>query len=212
MREATRLCLIRHGETDWNRSRRIQGCVDVALNGQGLRQAQLVAAGLRGQPLAALYSSDLQRAWQTAAAIGAATGLAPQALAGLRERAYGVFEGLAVEEARWRHPELYAAYSRRDPDCDFCGGESLRAVFARASRQIETLAARHVDASIAVVLHGGLLDAINRFVRGIVLEAPRDFAIPNAAFNWIRRDATGWHVEIWGDTRHLEETADELAA
>ena len=100
----TRLCLVRHGETEWNAERRIQGQIDIGLNPGGLRQAEAAGRWLQRAGLVALYSSDLQRAWHTACAIGAATGLDPIAMPALRERRYGIFEGLTYAELAASHP------------------------------------------------------------------------------------------------------------
>ena len=207
----TRLCLVRHGETEWNAERRIQGQIDIGLNPGGLRQAEAAGRWLQRAGLVALYSSDLQRAWHTACAIGAATGLDPIAMPALRERRYGIFEGLTYAELAASHPAGYAAFEARDPDYDFESGESLKAMYARVTGCLQALAASHPGMAIGLVLHGGLLDIVNRFVRGTPLEAPRDFLIPNAGINWIAWDGCRWAIEAWGETRHLEPGAlDEL--
>ena len=207
----TRFCLVRHGETEWNAERRIQGQIDIGLNATGLRQASAAGRWLRDAGIAALYSSDLQRAWATAEAIGRAIGLAPTAVPEMRERRYGIFEGLTYAELKARHPAGYAAFEARDPDYDFETGESLRTMFSRVTGKLRELAAAHPGQAIVIVLHGGVLDIINRFVRGAPLETPRDFLIPNAGLNWIACTGDVWSIEAWGDTRHLEAGAlDEL--
>jgi probable phosphoglycerate mutase len=207
-----RICLVRHGETEWNAQRRLQGQIDIALNATGVRQAKAAGAWLRrGENIAALYASDLKRAWVTAECIGAALGLSPRPVPELRERCYGIFQGLTYDEAKQKHPATYAAFEHRDPDCDFETGETLKVMFQRVTGKLEALAAAHAGESIVVVLHGGVLDIINRFVRGNPLETPRDFLIPNAGLNWIVCDQDRWHIESWGDTTHLEDGAlDEL--
>jgi len=204
---ATRLCFVRHGETAWNAARRIQGQVDIGLDAAGHRQAEAAGRWLAGAGIAALYSSDLRRAWQTAQAIGGALGLAPVADAALRERRYGIFEGLTYDEAKRAHPAGFAAFERRDADYDFTGGESLRTMHARVTGALERIAARHPGRNVAVVAHGGVLDIVNRFVRGKPLEAPRDFLIPNAGLNWIARRDGRWSIESWGETAHLDSAA-----
>jgi probable phosphoglycerate mutase len=207
----TRLCLVRHGETEWNAERRLQGQIDIGLNETGRQQALAAGRWLRGQEIAAVYSSDLQRARSTAEAIGGALGLAVTPLPEMRERNYGIFQGLTYAEARERHPEAYAAFEARNPDHDFVSGESLKAMFARVTAKLQALAAAHAGQSIVVVVHGGVLDIVNRFVRGNPLETPRDFLIPNAGLNWIALVDGGWHIESWGETAHLEPGAlDEL--
>jgi 2,3-bisphosphoglycerate-dependent phosphoglycerate mutase len=207
----TRICLVRHGETEWNAERRIQGQIDIDLNDIGRRQAVAAGAWLRASGIGALYSSDLQRAWMTAQAIGAALGLAPQAVPELRERNYGVFQGLTYAEAEARHPEGYAAFTGRNADYDFEKGESLRAMFARVTGKLREIAARHPGQAVAVVVHGGVLDIVNRFVRGNPLDMARDFLIPNAGINWVALSDGCWTIETWGDTAHLAAGArDEL--
>jgi 2,3-bisphosphoglycerate-dependent phosphoglycerate mutase len=96
----TRICLVRHGETEWNAARRIQGQIDIGLNETGVRQAEAAGRWLKTVGIVALYSSDLKRAWRTAQAIGQELGLVPLPLPELRERRYGIFEGLTYAEAK----------------------------------------------------------------------------------------------------------------
>ena len=207
----TRICLVRHGETEWNMERRIQGQIDVELNATGLNQAAAAGSWLRTAGITALYSSDLRRAWATARVIGAALGLIPVAVPELRERRYGIFEGLTYDEARARFPDGYAAFARRDADYSFDGGESLRQMAARVTGKLEEIATAHPGRNVAVVLHGGVLDIVNHFVRGNPLETPRDFLIPNAGISWITAVDGVWTMESWGETGHLEPGAlDEL--
>ncbi len=207
----TRICLVRHGETEWNAERRIQGQIDIGLNETGHRQAVAAGRWLKRADIVALYSSDLKRAWATAKAIGAEIGLTPTPLPEMRERRYGVFEGLTYDEAKARYPEGYGAFEGRNADYAFENGESLKAMFDRVSGKLKEVAARHVGQNVVVVLHGGVLDVINRFVRNNPLEMPRDFLIPNAGINWISVADGVWHLDTWGETDHLEPGAlDEL--
>jgi len=207
----TRFCIIRHGETEWNAERRIQGQIDIGLNDSGRQQALAAGRWLRSAGITALYASDLRRAWDTAAEIGRALGLSAVATPELRERRYGVFEGLTYAEAARRFPEGYAAFEGRNADYDFENGESLRVMYARVTGKLSELAALHPGENVAVVVHGGVLDVINRFVRGNPLEMPRDFLIPNAGINWISLCDARWSVDSWGETGHLADGAlDEL--
>ncbi len=209
------LCLIRHGETEWNAARRIQGHTDIALNAKGLRQAEAVAAhfaalmrnpdacqsaprtarhsALHSAPrtahFAALYSSDLIRARDTAAPVATALGLSPTLLPQLRERNYGDLEGLTYDEIRDKNPDAHAALARRLPEyTPPGGGESLAQAFARVHEFLATLPARHAGGTVIVVTHGGVIDLINRFVRQRPLDAPRDYPVLNAALNWLRHE------------------------
>ncbi|UCV07303.1 histidine phosphatase family protein [Dechloromonas denitrificans] len=207
----TRICLVRHGETEWNAARRIQGQIDIGLNETGLTQAEAAGRWLKGAGIVALYSSDLKRAWTTAQTIGAALALVPRPVPEMRERRYGVFEGLTYDEAKARHPDGYAAFEGRNADYDFEDGESLKAMFARVTGKLQAIATAHPGQNVVVVVHGGVLDIINRFVRGNSLEMLRDFLIPNAGINWIATADGRWALESWGETGHLEAGAlDEL--
>ena len=207
----TRLCLVRHGETEWNAARRIQGQIDIGLNETGLRQAAGAGRWLSQAGIVALYSSDLKRAWTTALIIGDALGLVPVSVPEMRERRYGVFEGLTYDEAKAKHPDGYAAFEGRNANYNFENGESLSEMFSRVTGKLKEIAAAHVGQNVVIVLHGGVLDIINRFVRCNSLETPRDFLIPNAGLNWIATVDGHWRIETWGETAHLEAGAlDEL--
>jgi 2,3-bisphosphoglycerate-dependent phosphoglycerate mutase len=209
--EDTRFCIVRHGETDWNVERRIQGHIDVPLNAAGRAQATATAAGLAGFRFAAVYSSDLVRAWTTAELAVSRLGLEVRAEAGLRERHYGVFQGLTAAEAAERLPIAHARYLARDPHYDFEAGESLSRLAARVTAAVEALAERHRGQVVLLVSHGGVLDICYRRATGRDLSTPRDFPIPNAALNWIEVGPAGWCLRSWADRRHLARTLEESA-
>lgn len=206
----TRLCLIRHGETDWNAERRIQGQIDIPLNPAGQLQAIAAARGVAGQKFTALYSSDLLRAHQTAEQLAHHHGLPLRIDVALRERHYGILQSLTAEEAGIRHPLASQRHATRDPDYALESGESLADFARRVLDGLEVLGRRHAGESILVVTHGGVLDILYRHATGRTLQAKRDFAVPNAALNWLERDADGWRVLLWADRRHLEAALDEL--
>src|SRR5918995_6148846 len=104
---ATRIILARHGETDWNLERRWQGHSDRPLNETGLAQAEELAEELAGEPIAAVYSSDLVRAHETARIVAHRLGLDVVAVPGLRERRFGSWEGLQDVEVERRFPRLH---------------------------------------------------------------------------------------------------------
>lgn len=207
----TRICFIRHGETDWNAEKRIQGHVDVPLNETGRAQALATAFGVAHHKFAAIYSSDLKRAWATAQAAGERLGLDVKVACGLRERHYGVFQGLTAAEGAHRHPADHACYAVRDPDHVFGNGESLRSFAARVVSAVDDLVRRHAGQTLLAVSHGGVLDIIYRKATGRDLSAPRDFKIPNCALNWFEFDNHGWHLRHWADRHHLERVLEQVA-
>ena len=213
---STRICFIRHGETDWNVARRIQGQTDIPLNETGHAQALAMAFNAAHYEFAAIYSSDLTRAYDTARMVAARRGTEVRTMLQLRERHYGIFQGITAEEGSRRFPEAYAHYRARDTEYDFETGESLNGFAFRVHAAIDVLTRQHGGQTIAAVCHAGVLDIIYRKATGRTLQSPRDFAIPNCALNWFRfdglgRDTGGWHLEAWDDHHHLAKVLMESA-
>ena len=136
MQDPTRLFLLRHGQTAWNAETRIQGQLDIPLDATGLWQAERVALALQAEGIQVLYSSDLQRARQTAAPLAAAIGLTVQTDAALRERGFGHFEGSTYAEIEARWPEDTLRWRLREPDFGPGGGEPLQAFYDRSVRAV----------------------------------------------------------------------------
>lgn len=210
--QPTRVYAIRHGETDWNVAARIQGHTDIALNARGLEQAAQAAEALGDESVAAVYSSDLQRAWQTASAIAGRHGLEVQADTGLRERAFGDFEGRSFAELEPLYPEWCMRWRRRDPEFAPPGGEALRDFAARCQQTALRIAANHPGELVVLVAHGGVLDALYRAATGQDLQAPRSFELRNAAINRLLYADGRLTLIGWADTAHLVTSLNERAA
>lgn len=204
MSENARVCLIRHGETDWNAERRIQGHRDLPLNAVGLAQAEALARGLADLRADAIFSSDLLRARQTAQPLADALGLELQLDPDLRERNFGCCEGRTIDEVMTGDAIVARGLSSRQPDFVLPGGESLLQHQARIEACLARLVARHAGQIIAVVSHGGVLDLVYRRARGVPIERPRDFSLPNASINWLTIGSEGWQLDSWGETAHLQ--------
>lgn len=202
--EATRILAIRHGQTAWNADSRIQGHTDIELDALGLQQAQRLAAALAGEPLHAVYSSDLARARQTATPLAARAGLALRIDSGLRERHFGDFEGLSFAQIEQRWPEQALRWRRREPDFGPGGGEVLRDFRARVVATVERLARAHRGQCIALVTHGGVLDLLYREATRLALDAPRTWELGNAGINRLLHHGEGLVLVGWGDMGHLE--------
>lgn len=150
MGRQTRVHLIRHGETDWNRLGRLQGREDIPLNALGREQAQALAVSWpHGRP-AALQASPLKRAWETAEVLGAAWNLRPEAEPAWVERDWGAASGLLNEErvARW---------GWAGPIPDWEPFENLK---DRALAALNAWADRHAGKESAVVTHGAVINAL----------------------------------------------------
>ncbi len=204
MPEITRICFIRHGETDWNVEQRVQGHVDQPLNAKGMAQALALARRfLRGQATA-LYSSDLLRARQTAEPVARALDLDIRVEQALRERNFGRCEGLTLREIAAQSPEDARAIESGNPDFAASGGESRRQHQTRVLDCVQALARAHPAQTVVVITHGGVLDVIRRRAKRLPLESPRDYPIPNAGINWIAINDDDWMIESWADTGHLD--------
>ncbi len=200
----TRLLAIRHAQTSWNASGRIQGQQDIPLDALGLRQADALAHALQDEPLQAIYSSDLERACRTAEPLCRGRGLAPTTDPGLRERAFGSYEGLSFVDIEQRWPEQALRWRRREADFSPGGGESLTAFRQRVVEATTRLAAAHLGQSIALVAHGGVLDILYRTAVRLDLAAPRTWALDNAAISRLLYSAEGFVVVGWNDHAHLD--------
>ncbi len=149
-----RLFLLRHGETQWNRERRYQGCVDVRLCPEGVAQAEAVSLALAERPLAAIYSSPLRRALETAEAIAAPHRLPVRIDAAFREICHGLWEGLTAGEVRARFPDLSAQWRVTPETVTMPEGESVKEVRARVLDGLERLRANHDGETVCLVAHG----------------------------------------------------------
>ena len=207
---STRILAIRHGETAWNRETRIQGQLDIGLNERGRAQAQALAEALRGESLAAIYSSDLLRARDTARAIAEALDAPVYLDAALRERAFGHFEGQTWDEIAARWPEDSQRWRQRDLGFAPGGGESLPVLYERCVGAVLRLAARHPGEQIAIVAHGGVMDCLYRAGTRQSLQAPRAWQLGNATINRLLYTPEGLSVTGWNDDTHLSQlTLDE---
>jgi probable phosphoglycerate mutase len=143
---ATRLCLVRHGETAWNAERRIQGQLDVPLSAAGHAQARAAAHALAQESnpdsFCAIYSSDLARALHTAEAAAHLLGLPIRRLAGLRERHYGVLQTLTYAEFERRHPQAHARFLARE-EAFALPGRNLRGFADRVLDCVDGIVAAH---------------------------------------------------------------------
>jgi probable phosphoglycerate mutase len=199
----TRLILVRHGETAWNQQGRYQGHADSALTEAGVEQARALGTRLKRETFAALYSSDLGRARQTAEIIAAATGHEIHIDARLREQCLGVMQGLRREEVKARWPEEYARFRSTDRDYAPPEGESPRQSVERFVAGMSDLTGRHVGTTVAIVTHGGVLGGFLRYVLGLDPERPRRYKRFNGSWNVFTFENGHWYLETWGDISHL---------
>jgi probable phosphoglycerate mutase len=146
----TTLLLVRHGETDWNAEGKLQGHTDRPLNDFGRRQAQALADRLAGEPIDAIYASDLSRARETAEILGANLGLGVAVDPDLREKNWGNWEGLTSDE------RLHVEFE----------GETSEAHRERTLAAVKRIVERYPDGRVVVVTHGGSLRRLQAAVAG----------------------------------------------
>jgi probable phosphoglycerate mutase len=212
----TEILLIRHGETDWNVDKRLQGHVDIGLNDTGRRQAAALARALQYEALDAIFASDLQRARDTAQAVADRQGGLPvQIDVALRERCLGAFEGMRHHEIEQRYPDYYPAWRVREPDVRYPAGqrvaETMREFSERSVTAVTRLADQAHGRKIAIVTHGGVLECLYRQIKKRGFGQSRDFDIFNASINRLHWDGQRMHIRQWADVAHLtSQSLDEI--
>jgi len=198
------LLLVRHGQSTWNREHRIQGQLDPPLSEQGRRQARQVGRRLAHNRFAGFYTSDLDRAEQTAKLIGEATGSSPLPRAGLREIYLGDWEGLNTEELAQRFPEAWAKWME-EPSWDVVpGGEGAVPFESRVNAELDSILARHEHGDVLVVTHGGVIQVALHRVVGRPNHGLFPFRIENASISVIEKRNGRFVVSGVNDTSHLE--------
>jgi probable phosphoglycerate mutase len=203
MMQPTRILLVRHGETDWNATGRIQGHSDTPLNEAGRLQARRAAQRLAREPVRALYSSDLARAFETATIIGASLGLTAVSSPQLRERQYGAWEGLTGAAIKAHYPELFAMWRARATDFAPPRGETRSELLSRALAELRTIRQRHLGQMVVVVSHGGLCNVLINHVLGNADDEQREFAFGNASIHTLDVTEEQWTVITLNEIAHL---------
>ncbi|WP_154716546.1 histidine phosphatase family protein [Sterolibacterium denitrificans] len=169
MNGGARLCIARHGETDWNAAGILQGWSDVPLNAAGRAQAQRLAADFSACGFVAVWSSPLLRALETASIIADRLGLPPpRCHDGLKERHFGIIQGVPKIELAELNPLLLQQILKRNPAAEFVDGESMDEFADRVLAALGEIAAQ--PGPLLVITHGWVLDVVTRQLRGL----PRD--------------------------------------
>ena len=199
----TRFIIVRHGETHWNVESRIQGHLDSPLTANGVAQAEAIAERLAAERFDVLVASDLGRARQTAERIAQRCRHRVVEEPRLRERSFGVGEGLTYGELDAQWPDVFSRVRDTDPDVIIPGGESRRQFQERVRDAFLWLAGEHEGQRVAVVAHGGVLAALYRVIHDIPVGRPHPVPIANASYNAVSFHAGAWAVEAWADVDHL---------
>jgi alpha-ribazole phosphatase len=202
-----RLIFIRHGETEWNATLRYQGHANIPLNDRGRAQARAAATRLASAKVAAMYTSDLVRAAETAAIVGEAFGITPLVMPELREINVGEWEGHTPEELYRRFPDHMREYDRDPARTVRIGGESYAMLQERALVALNRIQERHRrDETVLVVSHGGTIRAVLCHVIGLDLAHFGRMWLDNGSFTELRLGNNGWRLLRLNDAAHLEGT------
>lgn len=186
LRPATKICVARHGETDWNNEGILQGWIDVPLNDNGRAQALELAGILAGAGLTRVYTSPLRRAGETAAIVAAAWQLPPPAVHdGLKERHFGAVEGRPKSELATTHPELAHDIVRRNPAARFDRGEALEPFASRVLAALADIGRDNAGARVLAVTHGWVMDVITRHALRLPQTAILDLKRKNIECVWL---------------------------
>jgi alpha-ribazole phosphatase len=186
----TRMCLVRHGETEWNLEGRYQGQNDIPLNEKGRDQARAAALLLQGQPFIAIYASDLKRAMETAEIIKEMVHLPITPDARLREIDQGEWEGQLVEVIKQRYAELWQQRTVDPASLRAPGGETVRDVASRVYAALDDIARTHPDGPVLIVSHGLAIATVICKVRKVPIEQVYSVIPENAEPLWVE----------WGDS------------
>ena len=195
-----KIIIVRHGETNYNIERRLQGWMDIPLNKEGLKQADKVAERLKEVLVTSIYTSDLKRANSTAKKISKKLGIKPSMRHELREDNLGVLEGWkwevevdVVKERLWK--ERDDTVISGDLHWRGHGGE-------RVKKFLDEIEEKHPKGSIIIVSHGG---TINRIMEIYGLKDPKSEYINygNTSVTILEKSGSGYKIELDNDTSHL---------
>ncbi|MBN1182085.1 MAG: histidine phosphatase family protein [Bacteroidales bacterium] len=199
-----RITIVRHGETVWNKSFQLQGHQDSPLTESGIKQAELLSGTINSRNFDCIVSSDLPRAIKTAEILNKNLKLDITYNSGLRERAFGVMEGLKREVIKEKYPEVYNAYMQRDAEFQIPNGESLVQFNARVIQTFDELNKKYKHKHILVIAHGGVLDCVIRHIFRLKPDDLRCFSVYNTSVNTIKIENSVWILEEWGNMEHMQ--------
>jgi broad specificity phosphatase PhoE len=199
----TRLLLVRHGQSEWNAAGRIQGQVDIKLDETGRQQAELIADRLAVEPVAAIYSSPLQRAKVTADVIAARFNLPVTLDSRLMEYDFGVISGSTWHDVVENHPE-FASRWLEDPWAVAVADSEGRVNFAaRVMSAVQDITAQYPAEQVVVVAHGGTFGVYLTAMLGLDLNRRHPFHFGNTSLNLVEVRDGAFHIHYLNNTCHL---------
>ncbi|MDD2574032.1 MAG: histidine phosphatase family protein [Bacillota bacterium] len=200
----TRLYLIRHGETVWNKLEKTQGCTDVDLSEVGLSQAERLAERLVSEDITVLYSSDLKRAYCTARILGEGLRVPVKTHRDLREMNFGSWEGMDFESIKREYSEVHRLWISSPKKAVIPGGEDLIQVQTRAVEAINGIVRLHRGERIALVSHGITLKCLIFGLLGIDLGYLSKIRLDNCSISVIELRKERFILDCLNDTCHVK--------
>ena len=183
---AAHVCIARHGETDWNAAGILQGWIDVPINDLGREQARELAAAVARLGFSCVYSSPLRRALECAQIVAAELGLPPPNLVdGIRERNFGVIQGVPKAELAELNPILLQQILKRNPASDFEDGETMDEFADRVLAAVESIGIANPGQRVLVVTHGWVMDVITRHINHLPRSAMLNIKRKNGESLWL---------------------------
>ena len=198
------LLIARHGETEWNAAGRIQGHTDIGLSSNGADQARSLGKRLSGLSIDAAYSSDLRRTSETARLVLGERDIALIETPMLREYHKGEFEGMTLSEIEAQFPDEYPKYLEKNLDYAPKGGESTRTVSVRIAQIISEITSNHLDHTVLIVSHGGVLRAAMVSLLRMPLEGNWSFVFGNCGLTIIDTFEDNAVLRQFNDISHLD--------
>ena len=199
-----RIFLIRHGETEWNKQKRLQGHTDVKLSPEGIRQAKLLAENAPFKHVDEIYSSDLSRAFDTAKILAVKFNIMPvKPTPELRETNFGEWEGRAISELINESPKAFGKFFTDPERCHPPQGETFLECQARVMIVIRDIITNHDNQNVIVVSHGAVIRLIICAALDIPIHKMWAISQSNMAVNILRVDDGEFTVELMNSTEHL---------
>ncbi|HXF42725.1 MAG TPA: histidine phosphatase family protein [Pyrinomonadaceae bacterium] len=205
----TKLFLIRHGQSNGNAEGRFGGHSDTPLSDLGIKQAKKTAIALAREGITAIYSSDLDRAVQTAQPLSQLTGLPIIKSAAFRERDVGILEGLTFDESKRKFPRDFFALVQRNYHHIITGGESYRHLVRRSTTELWQIIRQNQGGSIAIFSHTGAICFMTLHLIGAIRRDTKQtpwIVTSNCGINRFEiRSRRNIRILAINDTRHLSE-------
>lgn len=194
----TTIVLIRHGETIWNKERRIQGQTDVPLSEEGIKEAKALVKTIKKFEINHVYTSGLKRAINTAEIAFKNTEISFKKHEGFNERNYGIYEGKTWEEVEKEHKGIHSFFLS-----DIEKGESRLIFEKRVVKAFEEINKKHKGKTVLIVCHGGVINVLFRYFRGISKDEVISYRFPNASVSVVEIEKDKVVEKMIGDISHL---------